>query len=193
VDENLILQLKGRAASHLGTANELLVTEWLLGGTLNDLSVPETAAVFSCLLPQSWSDPDSRDDGFDELRGLSSPLRAAVADLRRCGELISTALTECGLGEREAKAVRHVPLELVRATLAWAKGDSFESAWQECRSHAYEGVLVRSLRTLHQLVRETTKAAQALDNAQLQKKLEDTAAAIERGLPFAQSLFTAGS
>jgi len=89
--------------------------------------------------------------------------------------------------------IRHVPLELVRATLAWAKGDSFESAWQECRSHAYEGVLVRSLRTLHQLVRETTKAAQALDNAQLQKKLEDTAAAIERGLPFAQSLFTAGS
>ena len=52
--------------------------------------------------------------------------------------------------------------------------------------------LVRTLRSLHQLVVEAIKAAHALDNEHLQQKLTATAAAVERGLPFAPSLFTAG-
>ena len=58
--------LKGRAACCIEAADELLTTEVLARGVLNRLTVPETVALLSCLLPGLRGNADRR-------RGPDSP------------------------------------------------------------------------------------------------------------------------
>ena len=74
--------------------------------------------------------------------------------------------------------------------LAWARGDSFERCWL-LSPGVYEGTLVRSVRALHELLKQLGESAHALGDAPLCERLAECAASVHRGIAFANSLYLA--
>ena len=66
VDGTGVVQLKGRTACEINTANDLVVTELTFGGTFAELSVEQTVALLSCFT----FDEKVKEDTGDPAKGL---------------------------------------------------------------------------------------------------------------------------
>ena len=64
-NEQDVIQMKGRVACEISTADELLLTELLFSNVFNDLSIPETNALLSCFICERAP----KDDEAPRLRG----------------------------------------------------------------------------------------------------------------------------
>ena len=84
--------------------------------------------------------------------------------------------------------VSEVSVELLPSVLAWAHGASFEKAWLLSPS-TFEGTLVRSLRQLDELLKQSAEAADALGDAALKERFEAGSKAVHRGIAFSSSLY----
>ena len=178
VDGGNLLLPKGRVACCIEGADELLATELLVGGGLNGLSVPELAAVASCLLqadrpgapPPTDSDTRSVDvEAPPAVRGSTALVRAVRALWDARAALAHGSATEAGEAVVAAAgggggALR---VELMAAVHVWADGKSFAEAWALCGGEVFEGELVRSLRQLDELLRQLAKVAQHVERAEL--------------------------
>ena len=51
IDQSGVLQLKGRAACEIDTADELMASELMFNGVFNSLNAHEAVALASCLVP----------------------------------------------------------------------------------------------------------------------------------------------
>ena len=70
---------------------------------------------------------------------------------------------------------------------AWAKGSPFHEV---CKlSEIFEGSIIRGMRRLEELMREMTKAAKAIGNADLEIKFNKGIEQIKRDIVFAASLY----
>ena len=70
---------------------------------------------------------------------------------------------------------------------AWAKGSPFNEV---CKlSEIFEGSIIRGMRRLEELMREMTKAAKAIGNADLEQKFNKGIEQIKRDIVFAASLY----
>lgn len=90
VDANGVIQMKGRTACEINTANELVVVEMVFTGLFNDLSVEQSVAVLSCLT----FDERNKDDG-DPAEGLKSYLSSPFYKLQECARTVAKASIAC--------------------------------------------------------------------------------------------------
>lgn len=206
----------------------------MVDGVLNDLSVAETVALLSCLLPNGFKAASRAPTGSQATaaagangggggggRGLAGGgaapplplptegLDRAVAAVNAAASRLSAVLSQCGLADastREFIGVPHnsgvsgssggsaggvggyVSVELLPAVLAWANGATFEQCWLLSPS-TFEGTLVRSLRSLDELLRQLGEAATALGDQLLVRRFRECSACIHRGIAFASSLY----
>ena len=182
IDENEAVCVKGRVACEVNTCEELIVTEMVFEGILNELEPPEIVAALSSLVFQQKSD----DDDFD----MEIP-----ESLLNCCKQMKTIAKNLGQLQKE-HGLDVDPLEycdgslkfgLVHVVYEWAIDVPFSSICE--LTLVQEGSIVRCITRLDELCREVRNCARVVGNPTLYRKMEAASVAIKRDIVFASSLY----
>jgi antiviral helicase SKI2 len=182
LDENEAVCVKGRVACEVNTCEELIVTEIVFEGILNDLEPTEIVAALSSLIYQRKSEGEDFDMEIPET-------------LISCCRRLKTIATNLGQLQKE-HGLEVDPLEycegslkfgLVHVVYEWALGVSFCDICE--LTQAQEGDIVRCITRLDELCREVRNCARVVGNPTLYRKMEAASVAIKRDIVFASSLY----
>eukprot|EP00744_Colponema_vietnamica_P010658 GILI01015046.1.p1 GENE.GILI01015046.1~~GILI01015046.1.p1 ORF type:complete len:504 (-),score=165.34 GILI01015046.1:161-1618(-) len=173
-----IVQLKGRVACEISTADELVVTELMFNGVFNEMEVDHIVALLSCLVFEERSDDQPR--LREELEG---PFRQLQETARRIAQVSQESKLEIDVEEY----VNKFKPTLVELTLQWCQGAKFADL---CKlTDVFEGTIIRCFRRLEELLRQLAVAAKTIGNTELEQKFEEGIKKIKRGIVFAASLY----
>ena len=182
LDESEAVAVKGRVACEVNTCEELVVTEMVFEGILNDLDPTEIVAALSALVYQQ----KSTDDDFD----IEVP-----ESLLNCCKRMKTIAINLGHLQKEhgldldpiEYAESTMKFGLVHVVYEWAIGVPFSEICQ--LTTAQEGSIVRCITRLDELCREVRNCARVVGNPTLYRKMEAASTAIKRDIVFAASLY----
>ena len=178
--EEDIVEVKGRVACEVHSAHELVITEFLLGGNMNELTPEVLVAVLSCFVVD-----ESKKD--EELK-LEKELENALDILKTVAKRVAKVLTECNIPTDMNEFVESFNPVAMSVVYRWCHGDSFQDV---CKlSDIFEGSVVRCLRRLEELLRQLVSAAKSIGNSELEDKFEAGSSKLKRGIAFSSSLYT---
>lgn len=182
VDENETVNVKGRVACEVNTSDELIATEIVFEGILNDLDPPEIVAALSALVFQ--------DKSGDEELSVELP-----ESLRTCCMRMKTIALNLGQLQKN-KGLEIDPLEycetslrfgLVEVVYEWSLGVPFSKICE--LTLVQEGSIVRTMTRLDELCREIRNCSRVVGNPTLYRKMEICSVSIKRDIVFASSLY----
>jgi len=183
VDENGVIQTKGRTACEINTANELVTVELVFSGVFNDLKVEQCVALLSCM---TYDEP-IKDNSDDPMKGLGSYLSNPFHKLLDAARNVARAAILCKIELDEDEFVDRFNPGLMEAVFAWCKGAKFVDIQKLTKT--FEGTTIRCLRRLEELVRQLCSASKAIGNHELQSKMEKGSELIKRDIVFCSSLY----
>ncbi|KAF9421398.1 hypothetical protein HW555_002613 [Spodoptera exigua] len=173
-----VIELKGRIACELSSADELLLTELIFNGVFNTLTSEQSAALVSCFVCDENSSQASATG--EELRGV---LRQLQEYARRIAKVSQDAKMEID----EDEYVGKFKCTLMDVVLTWAKGASF---LQICKmTDVFEGSIIRCMRRLEEVLRQLCQAAKNIGNTDLENKFSEAIKLLKRDIVFAASLY----
>ena len=175
-----IIETKGRVACEVSCADELMMTELLLGGEFNKLTPAECASLLSCLV--------SEEKG-NEMPKLNENLTIGLRHLQETARKLAKLMKDCKALEdqEEDEFVEQYKPYTMALVHAWCQGASFS---QLCKmSDYFEGGIVRCMRQLEETLREMTLAARAIGSADLEDKFSEAIRLLKRDIVFAASLY----
>lgn len=176
--ENDVIETKGRVACEISSGDELVLTEMMFNGVFNDLTVEQAVGILSCF---AFQEKGSENPNLEE--GLSKPFRI----LQETAKRVARVSADCKITIDEDDYVSSFRPSLMEISHAWAKGSPFHEV---CKlSEIFEGSIIRGMRRLEELMREMTKAAKAIGNADLEIKFNKGIEQIKRDIVFAASLY----
>lgn len=178
-DADNVIQLKGRVACEVNTADELVVTEMIFNGVFNDLTSEQCVALLSCLVFGEKSK--------DETPRLSDDLQGPYRQLQEAARHIAKVFNDCKLEKDADEYADSFLPDLMEIAYAWVKGMKFIEVMK--LTDIFEGSIIRALRSLEELLRQLGNAAHATGSMQLKEKFEDGASKIRRDIVFAASLY----
>jgi len=184
-DKDDVVQLKGRVACEVSTADELLVCELLLGGTFNDLEPAVCAALCSCLVfEEGGSDKEETKTLLATMRPeLQQPFKALQGYARRIAEVQSEADIPVDVQEYVDK----FRPDLMEVVLLWCRGSKFKDICDV--TSVFEGSIVRSVRREVELMRQLCTACKVIGDENLEKKFQRAVELMQRDIMFAASLY----
>ena len=179
IDEDRVVQLKGRTACEMNTSDELIATELIFDGQLDELEPEEAVAVLSALVFQQKdaSAPELTHrlrEGRDRLWATALRLGAVQA-----GEELPLTPDEYAGGA--------LNFGLMEVVYEWARGKPFAEICE--LTNVPEGTIVRTIVRLDETCREVGNAARIMGDASLIEKMAKASAAIKRDIVFAASLY----
>ena len=111
-----VIEVKGRIACELSSADELLLTEMMFNGLFNDLEPAQAASILSCFVC------DERSNEMPKLTGeLSGPLRTMQDMAKR----IATVSKEAKIEIDEEQYVQKFKPYMMDVVYSWCSGSSF--------------------------------------------------------------------
>lgn len=147
VDENETVCVKGRVACEVNTCDELIATEMVFEGILNDLDPAEIVAALSSLVFQDKAGEEELDVELpDTLRGCCTKMRSIALNL---GQLQKSLGLEIDPLEYCDSRLR---FGLVHVVYEWALGVPFSKICE--LTLVQEGSIVRCITRLDELCRE---------------------------------------
>jgi ATP-dependent RNA helicase DOB1 len=182
VDDEGRLTLKGRAASQLNAADELVASELLFGGVFDTLEPPVVAALLSCTIPGEAREGDECSPSIRPQ--LVAPFEKLQAAARRVGDAEHAAAIAVDVDAYVATFSK----DLMELVFEWASGAKFVEAMK--RTDAFEGTVIRVIRRLDELLRQLKSAAFAAGAFDVALKFEKASAAVRRDIVFAASLYS---
>ena len=181
VDDNETVCVKGRVACEVNTCEELIVTEMVFEGVLNDLEPAEIVAALSSLVYQAKGE-----DAFDS--ELPERLVACCQRMKTIATNIGQLQKEHGLDVDPGEYCDGtLKFGLVHVVYEWALGVLFSKICE--LTDAQEGSIVRCITRLDELCREVRNCARVIGNPTLYRKMEAASVAIKRDIVFASSLY----
>ncbi|XP_039757081.1 exosome RNA helicase MTR4 [Pararge aegeria] len=173
-----VIELKGRIACELSSADELLLTELIFNGVFNSLSSEQSAALVSCFVCDENSSQSSATG--DELKGV-------LRQLQEYARRIAKVSIESKMDLDEDEYVGKFKCTLMDVVLSWAKGASF---LQICKmTDVFEGSIIRCMRRLEEVLRQLCQASKNIGNTDLENKFSDAIKMLKRDIVFAASLY----
>ncbi|CAJ1960297.1 unnamed protein product [Sphenostylis stenocarpa] len=182
IDEDLVVQMKGRVACEMNSGEELICTECLFENQMDELEPEEAVAIMSAFV-------------FQQKNTSEPSLTPKLAEAKH--RLYKTAFR---LGELQAQfnlpinpaeyAQENLKFGLVEVVYEWAKGTPFAEICE--LTDVPEGLIVRTIVRLDETCREFKNAAAIMGNSALCKKMEIASNAIKRDIVFAASLYITG-
>ncbi|KAH9696654.1 DExH-box ATP-dependent RNA helicase DExH9 [Citrus sinensis] len=167
-----VVELKGKVACEISSAEELTLTELIFNGVLKDVKVEEMVSLLSCFV---WQ---------EKLQDASKP--------REELELLFTQLQDTA--RRVAKVqidvegfVNSFRPDIMEAVYAWAKGSKFYEIMEI--TPVFEGSLIRAIRRLEEVLQQLILAAKSIGETELEAKFEEAVSKIKRDIVFAASLY----
>lgn len=176
IDENSTVQLKGRVACEINSANELVLTELILENTLANYEPEEVVALLSCFVFQEKTEvepvvPIKLEEGRDAILAISRQVESVQDYHKVSAEEFKTSLK----------------FGLMEVVYEWAKGMPFDQI--TALTDVQEGTIVRVITRLDETCREVRDAARVIGDMDLFKKLEEAQVKIKRDIVFAASLY----
>jgi len=182
IDENETVCVKGRVACEVNTCEELIATEMVFEGVLNELEPSEIVAALSALVYQEKKQEEEFDSELPE-------------SLVECCNRMKTIAINLGQLQKEHGldidpidyAEGCLKFGLVHVVYEWALGVTFKNIC--VLTDVQEGSIVRCITRLDELCREIRNCARAVGNPTLYRKMEDASMCIKRDIVFASSLY----
>ncbi|CAG9817307.1 unnamed protein product [Phaedon cochleariae] len=173
-----VIQLKGRVACELSSADELLITEMIFNGVFGTLAPAHSCALLSCFVcdEKSSENPKLSEE-------LSGPLRQ-MQDLAR---RIAKVSNEARLPIEEDSYVEKFKPFLMDVVFSWCNGSSFQDLC--AMTDIFEGSIVRCMRRLEELLRQMVQASKTIGNTDLEDKFNAAIKLIKRDIVFSSSLY----
>jgi len=182
IDANETVCTKGRVACEVNTCEELIVTEMVFEGVLNDLDPAEIVAALSALVFQE----KSSDNEFDT--ELPEQLVTCCKRMQTIAVNLGQLQKDHGLEVDPADFCdSSLKFGLVHVVYEWALGVPFSSICD--LTLVQEGSIVRCITRLDELCREVRNCARVVGNPTLYRKMEAASMAIKRDIVFASSLY----
>ncbi|TKY47117.1 ATP-dependent RNA helicase SKI2 [Spatholobus suberectus] len=182
IDEDLVVQMKGRVACEMNSGEELICTECLFENQLDELEPEEAVALMSAFVFQqkNTSEPS-----------LTPKLSEAKHRLNKTAIRLGELQAQFNLQINPAEyAQENLKFGLVEVVYEWAKGTPFADICE--LTDVPEGLIVRTIVRLDETCREFKNAAAIMGNSALCKKMEVASNAIKRDIVFAASLYITG-
>jgi ATP-dependent RNA helicase DOB1 len=178
VNKDGVVQLKGRMACELTSADEVLMTEIVFQNVFADMEANHIVALCSCLVfDEKSEDPITNNlnlmKAFDTMKGIARN--------------VAEVMVENKMPIDVEEYVSRMKPNLMDVILAWLEGKRFYEIMNQC--NLYEGTVVRVIRRLEELVRELASAAKTIGNEELAGKLTEGRNRLKRGIIFAASLY----
>ncbi|GMH05391.1 hypothetical protein Nepgr_007231 [Nepenthes gracilis] len=173
-----VVELKGKVACEISSADELILTELMLNGVLKDTKVEEMVSLLSCFvwkekLPDSQKPREELELLFIQLQDIAG--RVAKVEL------------ECKVQMDIEKFVSSFRPDIMEAVYAWAKGSKFYQIMEI--TQVFEGSLIRAIRRLEEILQQLIQAAKSIGETELESKFEEAVSKIKRDIVFAASLY----
>ncbi|KAM4809152.1 exosome RNA helicase MTR4 [Rhinophrynus dorsalis] len=173
-----VIEMKGRVACEISSADELLLTEMMFNGLFNDLTAEQSTALLSCFVFQENS---------SEMPKLTEQLAGPLRQMQETARRIAKVSAEAKLEVDEETYLSSFRSSLMDVVHTWANGATFA---QICKmTDVFEGSIIRCMRRLEELLRQMCQAAKAIGNTELENKFAEGITKIKRDIVFAASLY----
>lgn len=173
-----VVELKGKVACEISSADELTLTELMFNGVLKDVNVEEMVALLSCFVWQEklQDAPKPRED-----------LELLFSQLQETARRIAKVQFECKVQIDIENFVNSFRPDIMEAVYAWAKGSKFYEIMEI--TQVFEGSLIRAIRRLEEVLQQLILATKSIGETQLESKFEEAVTKIKRDIVFAASLY----
>ncbi|KAL6058327.1 Exosome RNA helicase MTR4 [Balamuthia mandrillaris] len=173
-----IIELKGRVACEINAADELVLTELIFTGVLNELTVEQIVAIVSCFVFEEKSDSNQK---------LQDELVGPLKQLQDAARKVAKVMAECKITIDVEEYVEKFKPHMMDVVFSWCKGAKFADI---CKmTNVFEGSIIRCMRRLEELLRQLCAAAKAIGNTELEAKFAEGITKIKRDIVFAVSLY----
>ncbi|KAJ1633878.1 hypothetical protein T492DRAFT_977755 [Pavlovales sp. CCMP2436] len=176
-----VIELKGRIACEVSTADELLITELIFTGSLAELTAEQIVSLMSCLVASERS-ADS-----DDAKVSTEVMKAPIETLQALAKRIGQVKLECKMPIDVEEYVKCFSVQLVDLVFEWCAGKRFVDLMLMTKQ--YEGSIIRMLHRLEELMRQLMTAAKTIGDADLEDKCARGGALLRRDIVFAASLY----
>uniref|UniRef100_A0A673C7S6 Exosome RNA helicase MTR4 n=1 Tax=Sphaeramia orbicularis TaxID=375764 RepID=A0A673C7S6_9TELE len=157
-----VIEMKGRVACEISSADELLLTEMVFNGLFNDLTVEQATALLSCFVFQ---------ENANEMPKLTEQLAAPLRQMQECAKRIAKVSADAKVEVDEETYLNQFKPHLMDVVYAWANGATFA---QICKmTDVFEGSIIRCMRRLEEVLRQMCSAAKAIGNTELENKFAE--------------------
>lgn len=179
ISDNDVIELKGRVACEINSADELVLTEMIFNGSFNDLTTPQINALLSCFIFQEKSS--------DKRPTLSEELKEPLKILQDTASRVCQVSEDAKIEFDKEKYINSFKYDAMDVVFNWSTGKSFLQICQ--MTDIFEGSIIRVLRRLEELLRQLCQAARCIGNNELELKFADGIVRIKRDIVFAASLY----
>ncbi|XP_059648304.1 DExH-box ATP-dependent RNA helicase DExH9 [Cornus florida] len=173
-----VVELKGKVACEISSADELTLTELMFNGVLKDIKVEEMLSLLSCFV---WQ---------EKLQDAQKPrdeLYLLFTQLQDTARRVAKVQLECKIQIDVENFVSSFRPDIMEAVYAWAKGSKFYEIMEI--TPVFEGSLIRAIRRLEEVLQQLIQAAKSIGETELESKFEDAVSKIKRDIVFAASLY----
>lgn len=177
VEPSGTLTLKGRVARSL-SSHEVMLTELLLQESLLTLGAPEVAGLFSCFVYEQRSNSEAV---------IPRSMKPAIEKFVEIALKIGRVQRESGFDEPAEQFLEQFSFGLCNVVYHWAKGMHFAHIME--LTEVQEGIIVRCIQRLDELLKDVKTAAGIVGNPELRTKMEEASRLIRRDIVFAASLY----
>ncbi|XP_052138959.1 DExH-box ATP-dependent RNA helicase DExH9 [Oryza glaberrima] len=173
-----VVEVKGKVACEISSADELTLTELMFSGTLKDATVEQMVALLSCFV---WQ---------EKLQDAPKPreeLDLLFFQLQETARRVANLQLECKIQIDVESFVNSFRPDIMEAVYSWAKGSKFYQIME--MTQVFEGSLIRAIRRLEEVLQQLILASKSIGETQLEAKLEEAVSKIKRDIVFAASLY----
>lgn len=173
-----VIEIKGRIACELSSADELLLTEMMFNGLFNPLTPPQVASILSCFVCGEKS---------SEMPKLTDALSGSLRTMQDMARRIAKVSREAKLELEEDSYVEKFKPFMMDIVHEWCRGSTFLNL---CKmTDMFEGSIIRSMRLLEELLRQMVQASKNIGNTELENKFSESIKLLKRDIVFAASLY----
>ncbi|KAJ4846922.1 ATP-dependent RNA helicase mtr4 [Turnera subulata] len=173
-----VVELKGKVACEISSADELTLTELMFNGVLKDIKVEEMVSLLSCFV---WQ---------EKLQDAAKPreeLDLLFMQLQDTARRVAKLQLECKVQIDVEKFVSSFRPDIMEAVYAWARGSKFYEIMEI--TQVFEGSLIRAIRRLEEVLQQLIQAAKSIGETEMEAKFEEAVSKIKRDIVFAASLY----
>ncbi|GJM91349.1 hypothetical protein PR202_ga07712 [Eleusine coracana subsp. coracana] len=173
-----VVEVKGKVACEISTADELTLTELMFSGGLKDATVEQMVALLSCFV---WQ---------EKLQDAPKPreeLDLLFYQLQETARRVANLQHECKIQIDVESFVNSFRPDIMEAVYSWARGSKFYQIME--MTQVFEGSLIRAIRRLEEVLQQLILASKSIGETELEAKLEEAVSKIKRDIVFAASLY----
>jgi ATP-dependent RNA helicase DOB1 len=179
IDQDNVLQIKGRVACEINTVDELVTTEMIFGGVFNGIRPEQIVALLGCMCYE-----DKKKEGEVKIR---EDMQVPFRQLKETARAVGRAKQDCKIPIDPDEYADSFNPDMIEVLYAWTLGAKFVDVIK--LTDIFEGSIIRAIRRLDEMLRQLASAAHVMGEFDLKAKFEECSKLIRRDIVFAASLY----